>query len=91
MVEEKYPFSEIEVGKNTYIRKFGEITEDFELQWHFDEEDRIIESVGQTDWKFQFDDKFPQPIEGRIFIPKGVWHRVIKGSGCLEILLHKIK
>ena len=37
----------------------------------------------------QFDDELPQPINDCIFIPEGTWHRVIKGSGCLKILINE--
>jgi len=31
----------------------------------------------------------PRPIDDCIFIPEGKWHRVIKGSGCLKILINE--
>jgi hypothetical protein len=31
----------------------------------------------------------PKPIKGKIFIPMGVYHRVIKGTGNLKIKLIK--
>ena len=58
--------------------------------WHRDREDRIIESIGETDWLFQIDDELPKKIDGEIFIPKGVYHRIIKGSGNLKIKLQKL-
>jgi hypothetical protein len=54
-----------------------------ETTWHRDREDRVIESIGETDWKIQIDDE-PKPIKGKIFIPMGVYHRVIKGTGNLK-------
>lgn len=91
MVNKDYPFTELEIGENLFIRTFPQEVDPFELKWHFDEEDRIMESISETDWKFQFDNKLPQDIHESIFIPKGEWHRIIKGSGDLNIKLKKIK
>lgn len=88
---EKYPFTEEKIGDNVFIRRFSENSYSDELQWHYDMEDRIIESIGDTDWEFQFDNNLPGKIDGTIFIPKGIWHRVIKGTGDLTIKLIKIK
>jgi hypothetical protein len=56
--------------------------------WHRDREDRIIESIGDTDWKIQIDNELPKVID-KAFIPMGVYHRVIKGTGDLKIKLIK--
>jgi hypothetical protein len=53
-------------------------------------EDRIIESIEQTDWLVQLDNELPKSLNEKVFIPMGVWHRVIKGSGDLKIKLIKI-
>ena len=81
MVTEEVPYSEENLGDNVYIRTFSEDTLDEELKWHWDEEDRMVTPIRETDWKFQMDNRLPQPIEGEIFIPAGEWHRVIKGTG----------
>jgi len=60
------------------------------LQGHRDREDRIIEPIEETNWGFQLDNELPKRIQGQIFIPKGVWHRAIKGSGDLKIKLKKL-
>jgi hypothetical protein len=57
--------------------------------WHRDREDRIIESIGETDWQVQLDNELPKVIKGEVFIPMGVYHRVIKGTGDLKIKLTK--
>jgi hypothetical protein len=38
----------------------------------------------------QLDNELPKIITGEVFIPKGVYHRVIKGNGDLEIKLTKL-
>ena len=84
------PFKEEQVSENTFIRTFYQDVDSGDLYWHRDFEDRIIESIEETDWKFQLDDKLPINIEGEIFIPKGVYHRIIKGTGDLKIKLKKL-
>jgi hypothetical protein len=84
------PFKEQKISDNNYIRTFYQDVDSGDLYWHRDFEDRIIESIEKTDWKFQLDDKLPINIEGEIFIPKGVYHRLIKGTGDLMIRLQKL-
>lgn len=86
----KLPFKEEKVSENTFIRTFYQNVDSGELTWHRDREDRIIESIEETDWKFQIDNELPFTIEGRILIPKGVYHRLIKGTGDLKIKLEKL-
>lgn len=83
------PFSEEQISENEFIRTFKEDTDTNELKWHRDKEDRIIESIGDTDWELQIDNKIPQKIT-KNFIPKNTYHRVIKGKGDLKIRLIKI-
>jgi hypothetical protein len=86
----KYPYKEEKISDNTFIRTFNKELDSSQFYWHRDKEDRIIESIGETDWMFQFDNKLPQRIEDKIFIPKGVFHRLIKGNDDLRIKLIKI-
>ncbi len=83
------PFKEEKISENTFIRTFYQDVESGELTWHRDREDRIIKPIDETDWKFQIDNRLPIYIKGEIFIPKGVYHRIIKGSGDLKIKLNK--
>lgn len=83
------PYLEIPLTKNTFIREFDQKDSD-EFVWHRDKEDRIIESLDQTDWMFQLDNQLPKPIVGKIFIPKETFHRLIKGTGILKIKLEKL-
>ncbi len=84
------PFKEEKLEENIFIREFSQDTDSSEFLWHRDREDRIIESVEETDWLFQLDNKLPQKIEGEIFIPKETYHRIIKGRGDLKIKLIKL-
>lgn len=74
-----------------FIREFNQDTDSGEFMWHRDREDRIIESLDDTDWLFQIDNELPKKIQGQIFIPKGIYHRLIKGTGNLQIRLHKLE
>jgi hypothetical protein len=83
------PFQETKLDNNVFIREFKQNTDSGDYQWHRDREDRIIESIGETDWQIQLDDELPKVIQGEVFIPMGVYHRVIKGTGDLKIKLIK--
>jgi hypothetical protein len=83
------PFVETKISDNTFIREFSQDTDSGEFMWHRDREDRIIESIGETDWLIQLDDELPKKIEGEILIPMGAYHRLIKGTGDLKIKLIK--
>jgi hypothetical protein len=85
------PFKESKISDNTFIREFSQYTESSEFMWHHDRESRIIESLKETDWMIQLDNELPKKIEGEVFIPMGIYHRLIKGSGDLKIKLIKIK
>jgi hypothetical protein len=82
------PFQETKLSDNEFIRVFGQDTDSGEYMWHRDREDRIIESIESTDWKIQLDNELPKLID-KVFIPMGVYHRVIKGTGDLKIKLIK--
>jgi hypothetical protein len=85
------PFKETKISDNTFIRVFKQDTDSGDYAWHRDREDRIIESLEETDWMIQLDDELPKKIEGKFFIPMGVYHRLIKGTGDLKIKLIKIR
>ena len=84
-----FPFKEVVEGDYN-VRTFSQEVESKELMWHRDNEDRIVESVGNTDWMIQLDDKLPQTLTERVFIPKEVYHRVIKGKGDLTVKIKKL-
>jgi hypothetical protein len=73
------PFKEIN-KKNKVIRKFSSDTDDQDLRWHYDLEDRIIIPIKENDWLFQEDNKLPKKLNKKFFIKAGEWHRVIKGT-----------
>jgi hypothetical protein len=84
------PYDEVELSDTEFIRTFSESLNNEELKWHWDEEDRIIEPLHETDWMFQFDNQLPIKIEGVIEVKKGVWHRLIKGTSEIKLKIKKI-
>jgi hypothetical protein len=84
------PFIESKIENQTFIREFKNSTDSGDFHWHRDREDRIVKSLETTDWKIQLDDELPKSLNDEVFIPMGVWHRIIKGDGDLKIILQKI-
>ena len=83
------PYTDIENTSDYIIREFGDDIDPTHLLWHRDNEGRTIEVIGETDWQIQMDNNLPTLMEGRIFIPKHEWHRVIKGTGKLKLKINK--
>ena len=83
------PYFEERINKHEVIRTFSPDVNESELEWHWDEEDRLVTPIEKTDWQFQFDNELPFTIKEVINIPAGVIHRVIKGSGELKVKILK--
>lgn len=82
------PYKEL-VTENISYRLFSNDIDESELIWHRDAEDRTVEALAPTDWQFQFDNELPISMNQPIFIPKETIHRVIKGTGDLQIKVTK--
>jgi len=89
-VKEEFPFKEKQLEKNTSIREFDENIDSKELIWHKDKEDRIVEVLSNKNWFFQMDNELPKKLEGKVFVPKETFHRVIKGAGNLSVKITKL-
>jgi hypothetical protein len=83
------PYTERKISESVVIRTFSDCIDESELQWHWDEEDRIVEPLNDNDWLFQFDNELPKKIYKQIVIPAGVIHRVIKGKTNLIVKITK--
>jgi hypothetical protein len=83
------PYINIETIDNYIIREFSQDTDELDLIWHMDDEDRTIIAIEETDWMFQFDDELPISLNSPIFIPRHKVHRVIKGTKDLKIKIIK--
>ena len=81
------PFTEEVYSHNIILRHFDPVAPDHLYKWHADDKDRWIESLNENDWQFQFDNELPQSLEPTkiIQIPKGVIHRLVKGTSPLTI------
>ena len=84
------PFEEEHIKGNEFIRVFKHEIDSVDFMWHLDKEDRIISPIGETNWRIQLDNELPKLIKEKIYIPKGVYHRLIKGNGDLKIKLIKL-
>lgn len=83
------PYIDNNIEENVVIREFDAELDSVELIWHRDNEDRVVEVIGETDWMFQRDNELPIKMEGKIEIPKHQWHRAIKGNGKLVLKITK--
>lgn len=86
MVAKPLPFTEL--GE---LRTFAADVDAGELQWHWDEQDRIVIPQHETDWLLQLDNELPQEMREGLsyYIPIGAWHRVIKGTGSFTVRVIK--
>lgn len=84
MNQQKNPYSQ-KRENNLIIRTFSQDIDEDELVWHRDRKDREVTVLQQTDWQFQFDNEIPQLLKDVIFIPKNTYHRLIKGTGELNV------
>jgi hypothetical protein len=86
-----YPFEQIELN-NKKIRTFSPEVEDDELKWHQDLNDRNVTILESGGWSFQMEDELPTKLQNakQIFIPKLVWHRVIKGDSKLVVEIEEL-
>ena len=89
LYESERPYRDLKVTKDYIIREFNENIDPIELLWHRDREDRIVEIVGKTDWKIQLENQLPTSLNESIFIPKGEWHRLVKGNNKLVLKIYK--
>lgn len=87
------PYIELESTKIQEVRLFPDDTKEEELVWHRDREDRVIEVLEPTNWKFQFDNMLPKDLTqgSMLYIPRNTYHRVIKGTGSFKIRVTKYK
>ena len=85
------PYTDIEITDSYIIREFSENIDPIELLWHRDLENRLIESIEETDWQIQLDNQLPSSLNHTIRIPKHEWHRVIKGTGTLKLKIYKLQ
>ena len=78
-------------SKDFFIREFSSDTPTFELVWHRDKKDRVVQAMHDTDWMFQMDNEIPKRLsENKLFIPKETYHRLLKGTGNLKVKIYEM-
>jgi hypothetical protein len=82
------PYKEIQTQTCLYRKFTQDISED-ELVWHRDENDREVTIMDSTDWMFQFENQLPFTLKDTLFIPKDTYHRLIKGTGTLNVQIQE--
>lgn len=85
------PYKDKAIGDNRFVRTFEADVYFDELVWHRDKRDRVIKVLAGDDWKLQFDNEIPFEIkiDDVIEIPKMVYHRLIKGSTVLKLMIEE--
>ena len=81
------PYTDIILTQTEKIRTFTEDTDSGELMWHRYRENRLVEVIEGNDWLVQMDNELPKKLTPgtKVYIPEGVYHRVIKGAGDLKV------
>jgi hypothetical protein len=87
----EFPFND-ELINNKLIRTFESDVADEERVWHRDLEDREVIIIKSDGWGYQLDNQLPLPLKvgQELFIPKMLWHRVIKGNNKLVVQIKKL-
>jgi len=87
-----FPFEQIEKN-GKLIRTFTTDVEVEELKWHQDLKDRNVTVIEDGGWSFQMENELPVKLSeaGQIYIPKFVWHRVIKGPDQLVVEIEELE
>lgn len=82
----EFPFEQ-HILENKKVRTFSPDVDSEELKWHQDIENRLVKIIENGGWEFQTDNGVPQKLyDGQeIYIPKFLWHRVIKGKSKLIV------
>ena len=86
----EFPFTQ-ETFDGKILRTFSSEVNEDELKWHYDLKDRKIQIIKGDNWELQMDKELPEKLTPlkEYFIPKGVYHRVIKGNGDLVVLIEE--
>ena len=89
--DQRKPFIETIISDNEVIREFLPGQPDHLYKWHADPEDRLVQVLEDSDWRFQYDNELPTPLLTGIDIkiPVGVIHRIIPGTTKLSIKIIK--
>lgn len=80
-------YTQENISQNNFIRIFSSNVNPSELEWHRDHSDRRVTVIKGGGWKFQEEDELPISMTDgmELYIPKGRFHRVIKGHDDLIV------
>jgi hypothetical protein len=86
------PYIQKNASISSYTRTFYANTNNKELVWHRDANDRDIKVLAGEGWSIQFENKLPIKLSSgsKVFIPKNSWHRLVKSAGKMKDLLIEI-
>lgn len=89
----KFPFSQIRLNENSFIRTFSSKVNPSELVWHRDKHERLVEVISGNDWKIQLENEVPKVLkEGDVFtITAERFHRLVRGHGDLVLIIKEEK
>lgn len=87
----KKPYIDRQIDEKSFLRTFSIDCDSSELHWHRDNCSRQVEVISGKDWKFQYDNYLPETIKpgDKIIVEKNEWHRIIKGSTDLIVVVHE--
>ena len=87
----KKPYIDRQIDEKSFLRTFSINCDSSELHWHRDDCSRQVEVISGKDWKFQYDNHLPETIKpgDKIIVEKNEWHRIIKGSTDLIVVVHE--
>jgi quercetin dioxygenase-like cupin family protein len=86
------PYNDSKLGKNSKIRIFDKNINPIELLWHRDLHERKVTILEGKGWQYQLDNKLPRELSKGdvIYIPRLIYHRIIKGEDNLKILIQEL-
>jgi hypothetical protein len=86
----KLPFKQQKIA-DKLIREFSPYADLDELKWHRDTTNRDVKIIQGGGWKFQSWDELPKTLknEDKLYIPRGTWHRVLRGDEPLIIEIYE--
>tara|TARA_B100000131_G_scaffold316139_1_gene355730 strand:+ start:3454 stop:3747 length:294 start_codon:yes stop_codon:yes gene_type:complete len=79
-------------GVGVHYRTFYADKPDSEFVWHRDHNDRELEILEGEGWQIQFEGSLPYLLNDikEVFIPAGVYHRLIKGYNNLKVKINEV-
>lgn len=85
-----HPYTDKIISQTRISRIFDpKNTDSSDYVWHRDKKDRNVTVVSGDHWAFQLDNELPLSINigDNFFVPKMVFHRLLKGTTPLEIVI----